>query len=399
MRERRPGERLRVVIGGDIYAKRALVRWFLEDDGFDVVAEAIGRDQLLALPTLRSADAVIVDGDLLGRSVDELRALAADAAIVVFTRSTAPASPPGADAYLEKGMGLATLTALLHSLLTEPPPIPLTVGWAEPAPIAPPERRVLPALGGAAAAVVMVVVVALAVFGSGGVPVARNVADATSPPTPSVTPDVPTALQQAEDHLQELQAAILAGRSIEIGHVLDQLAADIAVLRQDGSIARFGATVSRLLQPLVGSLGADLLDRLGGVLGAFLDLPSTGASGSSSTGGVVLDGSTAGTITGGGSSTGSGGSSTSGGATGGSGGQDHTGSGGGSNDGGSNDGGSNDGGSNDGGGPTAAGNGHHYGWAHKPPQGGWHGNKPHGNDNANNHGKGNAKGHAKREKA
>ena len=40
MRERTAGDRVRVAIAGTIYAKRALVRRFLEDDGFAVVAAA-----------------------------------------------------------------------------------------------------------------------------------------------------------------------------------------------------------------------------------------------------------------------------------------------------------------------------------------------------------------------
>jgi hypothetical protein len=61
MRQRHPGDRLRVVIAGNIYAKRTLVRRFLEDDGFDVVGEALTRDALLSLPGIAGADAVVVD--------------------------------------------------------------------------------------------------------------------------------------------------------------------------------------------------------------------------------------------------------------------------------------------------------------------------------------------------
>src|SRR5918911_4320773 len=108
MRERQPGDRLRVVIAGNIYAKRALVRRFLEDDGFDVVGEAFTTEDLLGLQALPEADAVVVDGDLLGgEGIEPLRRVAPDAAVVVFPRPGGGASsPPGADGQPQKGMGL-----------------------------------------------------------------------------------------------------------------------------------------------------------------------------------------------------------------------------------------------------------------------------------------------------
>src|SRR3990172_1212292 len=111
--------RIRVLIAGNIYVKRALVRRFLEDDGYEVVAEALTRSDILPTINRGSPDAIVVDDELLeDGSITRIRGTAPDAKIVVFT-STPPAAPGviiGADAYLEKGGALAALTALLGRL-------------------------------------------------------------------------------------------------------------------------------------------------------------------------------------------------------------------------------------------------------------------------------------------
>jgi hypothetical protein len=121
--------RIRVLIAGNIYVKRALVRRFLEDDGYEVVAEAFTRGDILPAIGRGSPDAIVVEDALLeDGSIARIRSTAPDAKIVVFT-STPPASPgviSGADAYLEKGVALASLTALLGRLF-EPDRAPLAL--------------------------------------------------------------------------------------------------------------------------------------------------------------------------------------------------------------------------------------------------------------------------------
>ena len=389
MRERQPGERLRIVIAGDVYSKRTLVRRFLEDDGFDVVAEAPSTQDLLSFGGLARADAVVVDSTLLGDSVGDLRALAPDAAIVVFAGKAGAAAgrPTGADAYLEKGMGLASLTALLHSLLTDAPPIPFA--WTEPAPPTATDRRALTSLASVAAGIVLIAVLALAVSGGGVVPVARRATRASGTTAPRTAPTA-DPLAAARRDLSALQDAVEADRPT--GALLGALQTDLEGLRNSGLLADFASTVSGALQPLVRSLARGLLERFRDVFGDLLDFTtggSTDTSGSMATTttagrspvgeGIALDGGSSGTTTSGGGS-GGGGSGGSGGASGGGG---SDGSGGGPGAGGSNGGGASGGdgsnggnGGSGGGAQPSGGNGHHNGWSNKPPSGGWHGDNP-----------------------
>src|SRR5213593_4877473 len=123
MRERTAGDRIRVAIAGNIYAKRALVRRFLEDDGFSVVAEANDRDELFSSISAANPDAVVLDDDAADWDFEEIREPSPEVKIVLFTSGSpdAPTVPPGADGYLQKGEGLGRLTALLRDLLAEPP--------------------------------------------------------------------------------------------------------------------------------------------------------------------------------------------------------------------------------------------------------------------------------------
>jgi ActR/RegA family two-component response regulator len=120
-------DRIRVFIAGNIYVTRALVRRFLEDDGFEVTGEARTREDMMIAVRRDQPDAVVIDDELLidgpgGGTIGRLRRGAPDAKVVVFTSSPIdPATAPNdADGYLEKGVGLASLTALLGRLFAEP---------------------------------------------------------------------------------------------------------------------------------------------------------------------------------------------------------------------------------------------------------------------------------------
>jgi CheY-like chemotaxis protein len=146
------GERIRVFIAGNIYVKRAQVRRFLEDDGYEVVGEARTREDAVADVRRDQPDAIVIDDDLLaegpgGGTMGRLRRAAPDAKVVVFTSSVLDAAPApeGADGHLEKGLGLASLTAMLGRLFaeeasafvtTEMVPI-AAAGVAETVPLAP----------------------------------------------------------------------------------------------------------------------------------------------------------------------------------------------------------------------------------------------------------------------
>jgi hypothetical protein len=415
MRERQPEDRLRVVIAGNIYVKRALVRRFLEDDGFQVVAETLTASELLALPEIEQADAIVVDADLLNGSIDPLRAVAPDAAIVVFTSggTDARTQPPGADAYLEKGVGLASLTALLQSLLSEASPSLPGFQWGEPPRAQPSERRVLAGLGGVAAAIVLTAVAALAVFGGVGPSPSPTPATPTSRSPNATATLAPSAIELAMADLRELHDALAGDNTVEARLALDRLGLELRDARDAGfSISTFEAAVSRLLQPMLADVAPSLLDDLRGLLGQYLDFSTiTGGStagGSDAGGNGIVGGVTAGSsaseATSGGATTGgaigtgdtgTGGGGGNGGGTGGGGG--NGGGGGGTGGGGSGGGGTGDGtsqGAEDEG-PAGGvhGNGHHYGWTNKPPTGGWHGTKPHPQGGAEPHSQGGGHAH------
>jgi ActR/RegA family two-component response regulator len=137
-------ERIRVLIAGNIYVKRALVRRFLEDDGFEVVGEARNREDMVAAARREQPDALVVDDELLGGgpgggTMGRVRRAAPDAKVVVFTSVPVDAMPEplDADGYLEKGLGLASLTALLIRLFAEPAVAPSEAALAETAALAP----------------------------------------------------------------------------------------------------------------------------------------------------------------------------------------------------------------------------------------------------------------------
>ncbi len=126
--------RIRVLIAGNVYVKRALVRRFLEDDGYAVVGDVMSADAVIPAVRAGQPDAVVLDEDLAsqGAGIAAIRGAAADVRVIVFTAAAAGtgAPPPGADGYLDKGVGLAALTAALGRLFFEPtvPLEPLLVG-------------------------------------------------------------------------------------------------------------------------------------------------------------------------------------------------------------------------------------------------------------------------------
>jgi CheY-like chemotaxis protein len=137
-------ERIRVFVAGNIYVKRALVRRFLEDDGFEVVGEARNREDMVEAVRREQPDALVVDDELLaggpeGATMGRVRRAAPDAKVVVFTSGPIDAitQPLDADGYLEKGLGLASLTALLIRLFAEPAVAPSEAALAETAALAP----------------------------------------------------------------------------------------------------------------------------------------------------------------------------------------------------------------------------------------------------------------------
>jgi CheY-like chemotaxis protein len=362
MRERTAGDRIRVAIAGTIYAKRALVRRFLEDDGFAVVAEANDRDELFSALRSQEPDAVVLDDDIADWDIEDIRRASPDAKIVVFTSGSpgGPGVPAGADGYLQKGVGLGTLTLLLRELLAEPvvpivlpaPPVRVPNGAAH-------ERRVVIRLAALVAALVLIAAGALALVGQAPTGEERTLPTIQPTPPPERTQ---TALDQAIADLRDLQAALRDGRYAQASALAQALLLDRqAALAAGFSVTELDRAIGSTLQPLMALLGPGIVSTLQSILGDLLPAipqppPTTG-------GGIVLPGTG-----GGGGTVGTGGGTPPpGGGTG------EGGGGGGGGNGGGGEPGDGEGGQ---GGGSFTGNGNHNGWRNKPPKGGWKGENP-----------------------
>lgn len=355
------GGRVRVVIAGNIYTKRSLVKRFLEDDGFYVVAEAMTRPELGAALDATDPDALVVDEELLGpggAGIAAIRRRVPGAKIVVFT-SGLEERPEGADGYLEKGVGLATLTAMLGRLCSEPT-IPMEAALLAGASRAP---RAALRVGALAVAATIAIVLAAVLFSGGGTsPVGHPESDTSGGPLVE-NGGGPTLLELAKSDLALLLEALESGSYV----AARAYAGSLMLHREEAitlgfSVGALDERIGAALSPLMGTLAPRVIPFLQDILGDLLPPVPTSGGGSG-------DGSTG--STGGGTSTG-GDTSTGGTSTGGTGGGgDGEGGGGGDGEGGGGDG--------DGGGDNNdnfPGNGKHLGWVHKPPHGGWHGHKP-----------------------
>jgi CheY-like chemotaxis protein len=383
--------RIRVLIAGNVYVKRALVRRFLEDDGYAVVGDVMSADAVIPAVRAGQPDAVVLDEDLAfqGAGIAAIRGAAADVRVIVFTAAAAGtgAPPPGADGYLDKGVGLSALTAALGRLFFEPtvPLEPLLVGASvgmAPNLLTPPEpvddtagagarpvRR--SAVGNVSRMVAMAAGVLLVVW---GVAAAIEESDirgdtttvAEASPSSSdgevVEPGSPSLLDEAYATLDRMVTALRGGNYI-VGSVEAQTLAD----QREGAaaagyaLAGFDAEVTSRLLAITPNLPERVNVQLADALGSLYP-PIEGPTGpTGSTDGTTATGDGGGTGTdtsGGGTDTSGGGTDTSGGGTDTSGG---------------------DGGGQSGGALDSApqpGDGKAWGWSHKPPHGGWHGNKP-----------------------
>lgn len=345
--------RIRVLIAGNIYVKRALVRRFLEDDGYEVVAEALTRSDILPAIRRGGPDAIVVDDELLDDgAMARIRKAAPDAKVIVFTSTppSAPAAMVGADAYLEKGVGLAALTALLGRLFDpERSPLALvgagavavgTLGKATSQPTdveatmddngsgtsttttgggAP--ARLIAIAGGAI--LIVVGLIAMITTGGGTEPAPADTTDQTDG-TVIAEPAEQTELDAAYAALDEMIAAIEGGNYV-LATVQAQALMDA---REDAFAAGFStsgldAEVTARLEVVVVGIPAGAATNLQGILGDLypvLEDESTPGGGSdvvlgetvtndggSTSGGGTTDGTTGG---GGGGEGGGGGGAT-----------------------------------------------------------------------------------------
>ncbi len=310
-----PG-RIRVFVAGTIHLNRALVRRFLEDDGYEVVGESPTRENLVAAIRRSEPDAVVVDQDLLGRGmIERVRREAPDARIIVFTAGpTTPATAPeGADGYLEKGVGLAALTALLVRLFADEPSLaqPVAAGAAAAGAAGDPRTATaasaqtsdgsssspvgaLARLVTIASGAVLIVWGLIAMISTGGVQ--PPPADTTDTPRPRTVVLAAGSLDEAYDALDALIASLRDGNyvlaTIQAQALMDQRqqatfegyslsGLDAAIAAQlDGLVVslppRVNATLADILRSLFPTLPDE--DQPGGGSGVVFS-PTTGSSG------------------------------------------------------------------------------------------------------------------------
>jgi len=115
---------LRVVIAGAIPLDRGLVRFILQEEGFEVVGETSGGAEAARLVAEHRPDAIVLYGSLTVEAgshvIRRIRTISPWTKIVLFTHHPDEASVARpehlADAYLEEGLGLKDLVGALRSL-------------------------------------------------------------------------------------------------------------------------------------------------------------------------------------------------------------------------------------------------------------------------------------------
>jgi DNA-binding NarL/FixJ family response regulator len=380
-----PAERIRVFIAGDIYPKRGLVRRFLEDDGYDVVGTTAFPKAMVARIRASEPDAVVVDGDLLeagaaGGTLARIREAVPDAKVIVFTGGPAasgPLAPSGADGYLEKGVGLSALTALLGNMFVAEPPrivrpaasgtVAASTGVAATtsASDGPPKGVASTSNGNGAGAVARLVAIGsgatlvvwglIAMLATGG-PTPPPV-DRTEGGTGGEVIDLTDTMDDARATLRELIGALESGDYVFASLVAEELVDVRERAKEQGfSVSDLNADITARLSAVVDLLPARVNTTLSSILGSlYPDLSDEGAHG----GGGLVEGPnlTGGNGAGDTDTGGNGGGDTDNGGGGGGGGDDgdndNGGGGGGGGDDGDNDnggGGGNGGGGNGGGG-------------------------------------------------
>lgn len=296
--------RIRVLVAGDIYANRTLIRPFLEDDGYEVVGEISERAELVPAVSGTMPDALVVGEALVagrrgGKALRRIRRAAPDAKVVVVTAAPSAAAFSQADATLETGLSLAWLTALLGRLFAERTPratVPAGVIVGAGAVAAHRDAGSSEPRGSVARFVASVGVPLVVVWGlialvtsGGGVVLPR--ADTTDLAAGGVVvvPMTDGPLASAQDSLGRLLHAIRAGNpvlaTLHARALIDARASAIAFGYPTGEL---DADVESGLAAVVGLLSPGATGTLAGILGDLF--PDAGAGSPSPGGGsgIVL---------------------------------------------------------------------------------------------------------------
>jgi hypothetical protein len=378
----RTDARIRVVIAETTFVKSAMVRHRLENGGFDVFATPA--DGVVEQVRSRQPDALVLGRGLIDPdgpyTLDAIREASPATKVVVVGPSGAVAAE-GTDGYLEEQASVDLLAHVLIDLCGEPtivlpgaadvsaetvPMAALLAGGDEGPARSRRDRRAFAGRVVIAFGAGLIVISLIAMLGSSGGQKTAAPAAAASPNigTAAGPGTTPTSLDKAYATLDDLVAALRTGNYIEAkvdaGLLIDlrqqATTEGFALLALDTAITEGLTPVAQTIAPRVATMMEDIL----GPLWPIVEQPAAGTGGGDGsniiTSGGTNTGSSSGSGTGTGTGTGTGGSGTGGGGSGG--------------------GGSTGGGGGGGGTDTFPGQGSHAGWTHKPPNGGWHGDKP-----------------------
>ena len=390
MASTKTGSRLRILVPRLEFVQRGMITRHLRKEGMEVLPSAPSGKNLVRVLGTERPDAVVLDTEVARKAgadaIPAIRAATPGTKIVLITkgRATAKAFALGADANIKAGAEPGAISSLIVNLCGEPTIVlpesevvatgPAEVGTAPVAPVAstappspapPVEPVVIPEAGadereerrrrrvvlsqvllGAGFAIV-----AVSLFAAAGLQ-ARNETITAAEPIAAPTGGVlgspaagPTALDEASSTLDDLVAALRAGRYGQAQAGAQLLMDQRQTALQAGfSLFTLDADITRAIGGLSGDLTLLTCTSLTTILGDLMPacLPPADVGGA-----VIQPGETAG----GGPTTPIGDGDGVAGGGGGAGGTPGTTS-------------------------TFPGKGGHKGWEHKPPQGGWHGGPP-----------------------
>src|SRR6266446_664375 len=95
-------QRIRVVVAEAADRQRGMLRFVLEEEGFDVLAETRGVDELISSADAEQPDAVVIEEDLGIDPVSAIRAMCPLAKIVIVGQERTAVSAVVADAFVER---------------------------------------------------------------------------------------------------------------------------------------------------------------------------------------------------------------------------------------------------------------------------------------------------------
>lgn len=272
--------RIRVLVAGDIYVNPSLVRPFLEDDGYEVVADGLERAAVLPAVSGLQPDAVVIDDRLLsgrrnGKLLGKVRRAAPDAKVVLVTAGTERVGSDGVDASLEKGTSLAALSLVLGRLFAEVDPHPALTAAGVGATAGATRMTSTTDRRGAATrfvvavgAPLLVVWALIAMLATGGPSLPPG--DTTDLAEPVFVPQGTGPLEYAQSSLDRMLDAIEAGNyPLATAYARDLMEQRDIAIAGGYLTARFDDQIQLALARVAGSLPGYAIVNLQDILGAM----------------------------------------------------------------------------------------------------------------------------------